>query len=48
MGKIRPNMHEVCMKIKKPGTKLKKKSAKNLGRQKKKSVKKKSVINISH
>ena len=42
MGKIRPNMHEICMKIKKSGTKLeKKKSAKNLGRQKKKSVKKK-------
>ena len=42
MGKIRPNMHEICMKIKKYGTKLeKKKSAKNLGRQKKKSVKKK-------
>ena len=41
MGKIRPNMHEICMKIKKSGTKLeKKKSAKNLGRQKNKSVKK--------
>ena len=42
MGKIRPNMHEICMKIKKSGTKLeKKKSAKNLGRQIKKSVIKK-------
>ena len=49
MGKICPNMHEICMKIKKSGTKLlKKKSAKNLGRQKRKSVRKKSVINISH
>ena len=42
MGKISPNMQEICIKIKKPGTKLeKKKSAKNLGRQKKKSVIKK-------
>ena len=32
MGKIRPNMHEICMKIKKSGTKLeKKKSAKKIG-----------------
>ena len=44
MGKICPNMHGICMKIKKSETKLEKKnSAKNLGRQKKKSV-----INISH
>ena len=36
MGKIRPNMNEICMKIKKSGTKLEKtKSAKNLGQQKK-------------
>ena len=34
-------MHEICMKIKKSGTKLeKKKSAKNLGRQKKVGKKK--------
>ena len=37
MGKIRPNMREICMKIKKSWTNL----DKNLGRQKKKSVKNK-------
>ena len=42
MGKICPNMHEICMKIKKLEKKLEtKKSAKNLGRQKKKSIIKK-------
>ena len=39
MGKIRPNMHEICMKLKKSGKELqKKKSAKNLDRQKNKDV----------
>ena len=44
MGKICPNMHEICMKIKKLEKKMEtKKLAKNLDRQKRKSV-----INISH